>query len=71
MSNKEVFAEDKMSQNIDRCFSDAFIKFGVGLSLGAVTSLIFFKRRMWPIYSGGFFGLGAAYQNCEKSLNSS
>ena len=31
---------------------------GVGASLGIVGSLIFFKRRMWPIYGGSFFGLG-------------
>jgi Domain of unknown function (DUF543) len=43
---------------------------GVGLTLGGVFSLFFFKRRMWPVYGGGFFGLGVAYNNCEKALNS-
>jgi MICOS complex subunit MIC10 len=42
---------------------------GVGLSLGGVFSLFFFKRRMWPLYGGAFFGLGVAYNNCEKALN--
>jgi hypothetical protein len=28
MANKEVFAEDKVGHKIDRCFSDAVIKFG-------------------------------------------
>lgn len=96
-----VFAEDKMGQKIDRCFSDSLIKAGqsfapnalsvlhkfdkisrsneifiilsifpgVGLSLGGVFSLLFFKRRMWPLYGGTFFGLGVAYNNCEKALN--
>ncbi|KAL7021162.1 hypothetical protein ACKWTF_011780 [Chironomus riparius] len=61
MANKEVFAEDQHGQKIDRCFSDAFIKLGVGASLGIVGSLIFFKRRMWPIYGGSFFGLGGKF----------
>lgn len=42
---------------------------GVGLTLGGVFSLFFFKRRMWPLYGGAFFGLGVAYNNCEKALN--
>jgi Domain of unknown function (DUF543) len=100
MAGKE-FAEDKMGNAIDRCFSDAVIKAGkrkihqssiilvtsfslwkfnfskkyfplsgVGLTLGGVFSLFFFKRRMWPLYGGTFFGLGVAYNNCEKALNS-
>lgn len=28
MASKEVFSENKMGDKIDRCFSDAFIKFG-------------------------------------------
>lgn len=43
---------------------------GVGLTLGGVFSLFFFKRRAWPLYGGTFFGLGVAYNNCEKALNS-
>lgn len=43
---------------------------GVGLTLGGVFSLFFFKRRAWPLYGGAFFGLGVAYNNCEKALNS-
>lgn len=88
------FAEDRMGQKIDRCFSDAAIKAGesinealdffvtsdmkiimiflsgVGLVLGGVFSVFFFKRRMWSMYGGTFFGLGVAYNNCEKALNS-
>lgn len=47
-----------------------FVFLGVGLTLGGVFSLFFFKRRAWPLYGGAFFGLGVAYNNCEKALNS-
>ncbi|CRL07623.1 CLUMA_CG020588, isoform A [Clunio marinus] len=67
---EKSFAEDRMGQKIDRCFSDTFIKAGVGFALGGVFSLLFFKRRAWPLYAGTFFGVGVAYNNCEKSLNS-
>lgn len=42
---------------------------GGGLVLGSVFSLLFFKRRRWPIIMGGGFGVGMAYSNCEKELN--
>lgn len=42
---------------------------GVGLTLGGVFSLFLFKRRAWPVIGGAFFGLGSAYNNCEKALN--
>lgn len=38
--------------------------------LGSVFSLVFFKRRAWPIIMGSGFGVGVAYNNCERSLNS-
>ncbi|KAF6208725.1 hypothetical protein GE061_014464, partial [Apolygus lucorum] len=40
-----------------------------GILVGAVSSLIIFKRRSWPIITGAGFGLGLAYGNCERSLN--
>lgn len=44
---------------------------GVGASLGIVTSLIFFKRRMWPIYGGVFFGLGSKLAISDDFIRSS
>lgn len=42
---------------------------GGGLALGSVFSLLFFKRRAWPIIMGSGFGIGVAYTNCERALN--
>ncbi|XP_058820725.1 MICOS complex subunit MIC10-like [Topomyia yanbarensis] len=66
----QTFAEDQYGKKIDRCLTDALVKFGGGLALGGVFSLLFFKRRAWPIIMGSGFGIGMAYTNCERSLNS-
>lgn len=42
---------------------------GGGIAIGSVFSLLFFKRRKWPIILGGGFGIGLAYSNCERDLN--
>lgn len=42
---------------------------GGGLVLGTVFSLLFFKRKRWPILLGAGFGTGMAYSNCEKDIN--
>uniref|UniRef100_T1D5Y3 MICOS complex subunit MIC10 n=1 Tax=Psorophora albipes TaxID=869069 RepID=T1D5Y3_9DIPT len=65
----QTFAEDQYGKKIDRCLTDTLIKFGGGLALGSVFSLLFFKRRAWPIIMGSGFGVGMAYTNCERSLN--
>lgn len=46
-----------------------FGSIGGGLLIGGVFSLLFFRKRRWPIILGGGFGIGMAYSNCEKDLN--
>ncbi|XP_055523499.1 MICOS complex subunit MIC10-like [Wyeomyia smithii] len=65
----QTLAEDQYGKKIDRCLTDVLIKFGGGLAVGGVFSLLFFKRRAWPIIMGSGFGIGMAYTNCERSLN--
>lgn len=64
-----VYIEEELGRKWDKCISDGILKFGGGLALGSVFSLLFFKRRRWPIIMGGGFGIGMAYSNCEKDLN--
>ncbi|XP_022920880.1 MICOS complex subunit MIC10-like [Onthophagus taurus] len=64
-----AYVEDEVGQRFDRCLTDGVLKFGGGAVLGAVFSLLFFKRRRWPIILGGGFGMGMAYSNCESELN--
>lgn len=42
---------------------------GGGVLLGGLCSLLFFKRRKWPVILGGGFGVGMAYSNCERDIN--
>ncbi|ENN70396.1 MICOS complex subunit Mic10 [Dendroctonus ponderosae] len=64
-----VYVEEELGRKWDKCLSDSVIKFGGGIVLGSVFSLLFFKRRRWPILMGGGFGVGMAYSNCEKDIN--
>ncbi|XP_052865140.1 MICOS complex subunit Mic10-like [Anopheles cruzii] len=67
----QTFNEDQYGKKIDRCLTDTLLKFGAGFAIGGVLSLLFFKRRSWPILTGSAFGIGVAYDNCERSLNAS
>ncbi|XP_076751137.1 uncharacterized protein LOC143423584 [Xylocopa sonorina] len=65
-----TWTEDEIGRKWDRCFTDTLFKFGGGILLGGVYSLLFGKRKKWPIIIGAGFGLGAAYVNCQEDLNS-
>lgn len=43
---------------------------GGGFLIGSVVSLLFFKRRAFPLWIGTGFGFGVGYRNCETALNS-
>ncbi|KAK1800076.1 hypothetical protein P4O66_006578 [Electrophorus voltai] len=49
-------------------FADAFNVTGIGV--GAVVSLLFLKRRSWPVAFGAGFGVGMAYSNCQHDFRS-
>ncbi|KAK7497951.1 hypothetical protein BaRGS_00010822 [Batillaria attramentaria] len=63
-----VRSEDVPGQKWDRCVSDTMIKFASGLGLGIVFSVIFFRRRPWPVAFGAGVGLGMGYANCQHDF---
>ncbi|TFK75560.1 DUF543-domain-containing protein [Pluteus cervinus] len=69
-SPKPSSSEDVIGQKYDRCVADLLVKSGVGFSAGVIASVIFFRRRAWPIALTTGFGAGAAYADCDRSFNS-
>ncbi|KAL5013499.1 hypothetical protein ScPMuIL_007769 [Solemya velum] len=67
----DVRSEDVLGQKWDRCLSDSAIKFAGGLGLGIVFSVVFFRRRPWPVAFGAGVGLGMGYSNCQHDFKSS
>ncbi|KXN74858.1 DUF543-domain-containing protein [Conidiobolus coronatus NRRL 28638] len=64
-----VPSEQFLSEKRDRCISNLIVNGGLGLCLGVVTSVVFFKRRAFPVYLGAGFGLGTALADCQRSFH--
>jgi len=61
-------SEDDVGIKWDHCLADTSIKLATGFGLGAVFSLILFRRRKWPVLFGTGVGLGMGYANCEHEF---
>ncbi|KAF8351988.1 hypothetical protein F5887DRAFT_933367 [Amanita rubescens] len=66
---KPTSSEDIVGQKYDRCLADFVVKAGVGFGVGVIASVVFFRRRTWPIALATGFGAGAAYADCDRSFN--
>nr|XP_056721375.1 MICOS complex subunit MIC10 [Euleptes europaea] len=63
-------SEGELGRKWDRCLADSVVKLGAGFGLGIVFSVIFFKRKTWPVTLGSGMGLGMAYSNCQHDFQS-
>lgn len=63
------FQDDELTTtSADRCCVDGLIKGANGFLIGVLFSLIFTKRRAWPVILGTGFGLGMAFDACEGKM---
>ncbi|VDD82175.1 unnamed protein product [Mesocestoides corti] len=67
MSGQEN-SEDILGRKVDRCISDILIKTGTGVSVGIIVSVLFARRRPWPLIFGTGFGLGMGISNCNSEF---
>ncbi|XP_065061585.1 MICOS complex subunit Mic10-like [Rhopilema esculentum] len=61
-------SEEEIGEKVDKCLTDGLIKAGAGGALGAVFSILLFKRKGWPVAFGVGTGLGMAVSNCQHQF---
>lgn len=50
----------------DHCLSTALIRSTLGAGFGVIFSVLLFKRRAWPVWTGLGFGAGRAWEECDS-----
>jgi hypothetical protein len=50
----------------DHCLSTLLIRSTLGASFGVIFSVLLFKRRSWPVFTGLGFGAGRAWEECDS-----
>ncbi|KAJ3294873.1 DUF543-domain-containing protein [Rhizoclosmatium globosum] len=62
-------SQEELSRKMDQCLSNTVISTGLGLSAGIVASVLFFKRKSWPIAFSTGVAVGIASNDCSRSFN--
>ncbi|KAL4221509.1 MICOS complex subunit MIC10 [Mactra antiquata] len=68
MAENSVRSEDVLGQKWDRCLADTSIKTVTGAAVGIVFSVLFFKKRPWPVTLLAGIGFGMGYSNCQHDF---
>ncbi|GAB7365954.1 hypothetical protein MBLNU230_g7282t1 [Neophaeotheca triangularis] len=61
-------SEALLNEKWDHCLSTLLIRSTLGASFGVIFSVILFKRRAWPVFTGLGFGAGRAWEECDSSF---
>ena len=63
-------SESLLNEKWDRALSSALIKSSLGAGFGIVFSVLLFKRRGWPVWTGLGFGAGRAWEEADGESQS-
>ncbi|KAI7060206.1 hypothetical protein KC327_g14821 [Hortaea werneckii] len=61
-------SEALLNEKWDHCLSTLLIRSTLGASFGVIFSVLLFKRRAWPVWTGLGFGAGRAWEECDSSF---
>merc|ERR1712080_154952 len=61
-------SEALLNEKWDHCLSTLLIRSTLGASFGVIFSVLLFKRRSWPVFTGLGFGAGRAWEECDSSF---
>ncbi|KAJ1503373.1 MICOS complex subunit MIC10 [Coelomomyces lativittatus] len=59
-------SEEILARKWDRCISNLVIKVATSTSVGILSSVTLFQKKTWPVALAAGFGLGLAYEQCQK-----
>lgn len=77
--DKKCHMTEQLTKTIDRSLlndkwdivlSNMLVKVGMGFGVGVITSVLFFKRRTFPVWLGVGFGLGRGYSEGDAIFRS-
>lgn len=77
--HKNCHMTQQLTKTIDRSLlndkwdivlSNMLVKVGMGFGVGVITSVLFFKKRTFPVWLGIGFGLGRGYSEGDAIFRS-
>ncbi|KAJ3075478.1 hypothetical protein HDU98_007976 [Podochytrium sp. JEL0797] len=62
-------SQEVLSRKMDQCLSNTILSTGLGVSAGILASVLFFRRKTWPIAFSTGIAVGIASNDCSRSFN--